>query len=83
MFKLFSKMSFARLECKILRRQDREQAAYRPGFGTEDPIMSVCSTIESCKESASSCTAFVDFEEALYTLEHSSLWEVLLKQGFL
>jgi hypothetical protein len=82
LYKLFSRMLCTRLSKYVLLRQDVDQAAYRPGYGTEDHLLTMALLIEKAAEFRSPLWfALVDFEKAFDMVEHAALWGVLKRQG--
>ena len=78
LYKLFSRMLCVRIQPDLLRAQSVDQAAYRPGFSTEDHLLSVTLMLEKCHEwNIELWVCLVDFEKAFDTVEHATLWKVL------
>ena len=71
MYKLFSIMMCAIIAPTIYMHQSCDHAAYRPGFSTEDHLMTLTLLIEGCREwSAELFVGLVDFEKAFDSIEH-------------
>ena len=82
LYKLFSCMLCNRVQATIIGEQSADQAAYRPGFSTEDHLLAVTLLWESAKEwNIDLWLAVVDFEKAFDTVEHSALWISLSELG--
>ena len=82
MYKLVSKMLCSRMQATILSGQSCDQGAYRPGFSTEDHILSLILLAEGCREwRANLFLAYVDIEKAYDRICHEKLWNILKSQG--
>ena len=82
MYKLFSRILCTRLLEFIIPNQGVEQAAYRKGYSTEDHLLTVTVVVEKCREYCMPLwMALVDFTKAFDKVEHSSLFQVLERQG--
>ena len=75
-------MLCARIQPGLLQSQSVDQAAYRPGFSTEDHLLSVTLLLERCHEwNIEFWMCLVDLEKALDTVEHEPLWKFLMDLG--
>ena len=82
LYKLFSRMLCHRLQDDVLGAQSPDQAAYRPGYSTEDHLLSMTLLYEHCREwNQELWLGMVDFEKAFDTVDHAKLWVVLSKVG--
>ena len=82
LYKLFSRMLCQRLHGAIIGQQSVDQAAYRPGYSTEDHLACTALLFESCSEwNQALWLGLVDFEKAFDTIEHDSLWSALEELG--
>jgi hypothetical protein len=82
LYKLFSRMLCNRVSKHLLPQQSEEQAAYRKSFSTEDHLLSLTLLVEGTLEwNAPLWLALVDFEKAFDTVDHASLFRVLVSQG--
>ena len=82
LYKLFSRMLCHRVQNSVLQAQSPDQAAYRPGFSTEDHLLTCTLLFERCREwSQDLWLGLCDFEKAFDTVERNSLWKVLIDLG--
>ena len=82
LYKLFSRMLCSRIKHTVVGQQSVDQAAYRPGFSTEDHLISLTLLLEACSEwSLPLWLGLVDFEKAFDTVEHAPLWDALEELG--
>jgi hypothetical protein len=82
LYKLFSRMLCQRIQKTLLSKQPPDQAAYRPGYSTEDHLATLTLVTEMCKEwNVDLWLGLIDFEKAFDTVEHDALWKVLDEQG--
>ena len=82
LYKLFSRMLCNRVQQGLLREQSVDQAAYRPGFSTEDHLLCTTLLLERCAEwNIDLWMCLIDFEKAFDAVEHDALWKVLEDQG--
>ena len=82
LYKLFSRMLCHRVQDAVFRAQSPDQAAYRPGFSTEDHLLSLTLLYERTREfNQDLWIGLVDFEKAFDTVDHDSLWRVLRDVG--
>jgi hypothetical protein len=80
--KLFSKVLLQRIEKVLDENQTREQAGFRKGFSTTDHLQAVNQIVEKCNEySQPLCMAFVDYEKAFDSVEHTKIMASLQTQG--
>jgi len=81
-YKLFSRMLCARLSSYLLLQQSPEQAAYKPGFSTEDHLVTLTLLYEGAREwNLDLWLVLVDFEKAFDTVERPALWTTLYELG--
>ena len=82
MYKLFSRMLCRRVQDAVLRPQTPDQAAYRPGYSTDDHLLAMTLLFERCREwNQDLWIGMVDFEKAFDTVDHASMWEILRDIG--
>ena len=82
LYKVFSRMFCNRIADYLIPGQSCEQAAYRKGFSTEDHLLCLTLLVEGTLEWNNPLwIASVDFENALDTVEHAALFNMLLEQG--
>ena len=82
LYKLFSRMLCNRIQDQVLKELSPDQAAYRPGFSTEDHLTTLTLLFERCREwNREVWLGQVGFEKAFDTVEHEELWEVLHDVG--
>lgn len=82
MYKLFSRMLCHQVQTTIFAGLAPEQAAYRPGFGTEYHLLSLTFLFERCREwNQDLWLGVVDFEKAFDTVDHPMLWRALDETG--
>ena len=82
LYKLFSLMVCARIQNTVYAGLSPDQAAYRPGFSTEDHLLAAGLLIDGCAEwNQELWLGLVDFEKAFDTVEHHSLFKVLNEIG--
>ena len=75
-------MLCGRLGQKIIDQQSVDQAAYRPGFSTEDHLLCITLLLEKCKErQVPVWLGLVDSEKAC-KIEHQMLWKALKELRF-
>ena len=80
LYKLFSRMLCTRIQATVFESLSNDQAAYRPGYSTEDHLLTIALLTEPCEEwNQDLWLGLVDFEKAFDTVEHQSLFEVLTK----
>lgn len=78
MYKLFTKILTKRLTNRLLFYQSKEQAGFRPGFGTNDHLLSIKVLIEKCIEyNKPLILIFVDYEKAFDSVNQQRLLEAL------
>ena len=82
LYKLFSRMLCNRVGKTIVGQQSVDQAAYRPGFSTDDHLFCLMRMVESSSEwNIPLWLGLVDFEKAFDTVEHGPLWDALEELG--
>ena len=82
LYKLFSRMLCNRIQSKVFSKLSPDQAAYRPGYATEDHLLSLTLLLERCTEWRQELwLGLVDFEKAFDCVEHQALFAVLHKFG--
>lgn len=80
--KIYMKIIKDRIYPQIDRAQDTEQAGFRRGRSTIDQIFILNQLIEKAREyNFEIYLMFIDFQKAFDSVEHSSLWQALKKQG--
>ena len=81
-YKLFSKILTNRSAKPLNENQPREQGAYRDGFSTMDHLHTMNQLIEKTTEyNKPLCLAFVDYEKAFDSVEHTAILNSIRKQG--
>jgi len=78
LYKLFTKISTARLTNKLDLYQPREKAGFRAGYGTNDHLQMIKSLIEkSIKYNKPLVLTFVDYKKAFDSINHHELFKAL------
>lgn len=82
LYKLFSKVLTRRLTKVLDENQPTEQAGFRSGFSTTDHLQAINQIIEKTVEYHHTLyLAFVDYNKAFDSVEHSSVLQALHTQG--
>ena len=82
LYKLFSKVLYARIKKALEAAQTRDQAGFRNAFSCDDHLFTAASLVEKCNEVGKPCwMATLDFKKAFDTIIHSSIWNALEKQS--
>lgn len=77
-YKIFTKILTKRLTNKLIFYQPKEQAGFRPGFGTNDHLLSIKVLIEKCIEyNKPLILIFVDYEKAFDSVNQRRMLEAL------
>ena len=78
MSKMFTKVVKKRIERQLDENQAREQAGYRCGCSTTDHLQVIQHLVQkSCEYKQPLCLAFVDYEKAFDSVEHTEIVESL------
>ena len=79
-YKLFTRLLQSRIERTLHENQPREQAGFRKDYSTTDHLQALNQTIEKSNGyNLPLCIDFIDYEKALDTVEHFSIFEALRK----
>ena len=71
-----------RISNTLNESQPPEQAAYRQGFSTMDHLHTINQILETAEEyKIPICMAFIDYEKAFDSIEHTAVFQALEKQG--
>ena len=82
MYKLFTKVITNRITTTLDENQPREQAGFRSGFSTIDHLHTLNQLIEkSIEYNKPLCLAFVDYEKAFDSIEHTAVFNASREQG--
>ena len=81
-YKFFVKIILNRISIELDKHQSTNQAAFRSGFSTIDHIFTIEQLLEKCNEfQIPVFLAFVDYNKAFDSIEHSFLWTAMNEQG--
>ena len=82
LYKLFARLVYQRLAPILNREQSRDQAGFRPGYSTDDHMITFNLMCEKADEyQLTQWIAVLDFKKAFDSIDHSKLWEALTEQG--
>ena len=82
LYKLFSKLLYARIQPILDDQQSKDQAGFRPRFSTVHHLFTVTMIQEKAAEWRRPVwAAALDFKKAFDSIEHDSIWAALERQG--